>query len=118
MTITDKLKQFSEKELCEIWCKLNVWQFHEKILEFKPDNWDLMTDDVKSKFPIFRESIDYINSVVPEKEISREWNKNRMSHEEFEVWWVNKPDLSVDSLTEEEIAVLKHIFTLSNPHLN
>ena len=64
------LKQLDNKKLAEIWCYFNYWEFPEELIRFKPNNWELLPIEIKYK--LNRQAIDYINSIVSEKELLRE----------------------------------------------
>ncbi len=86
--LLDTVKTLDKKLLPAIWCSFNSWEFPSHIKEIsdlKPLLWDKFDRDEKQRVttPISR----YIESVIEPKEISREWNKDRVSHEQFESWW-------------------------------
>lgn len=93
MDLTKHLTKFDDKELAEIWCHFNSWDFSPLLEEYKPHNWHVLPREEKMKYvsPI----CSFINDKVPLKELLREWNKNRMTDSEFDEWWdgENRPTI-------------------------
>jgi len=86
--LLDTVKTLDKKLLPAIWCSFNSWCFPSYVKEisgFKPFNWYYWPQDDQHRF--IRPINAYIESVVELKELSREWNKERMNHEQFETWW-------------------------------
>lgn len=65
--------------LAKWWCRLNRWEWPDKL----PDPEDPKEYGNGRR----RELRNCIKTHIGTKECSREWNKNRMSPEEFEAWW-------------------------------
>lgn len=107
------LKSLDDSELAVIWCYLNRWEYPPILEKFKPRNWDLMPTQIKYEIESYRLAIDYIKNRVSEKELLREWNKDRMKGIDFDIWWENKEPLS--DLAKE---LLKEMYMLENSNLN
>lgn len=107
----DKIKSLNAEILPRIYCQINSWEFPDELIEFKPLNWELLPMQLKK--PILQPAYDYLCAVVPEKERSREWNKDRMTNEEFEHFWANRKPLS-----EGAIELLKAFGRAANANLN
>ena len=105
------LKKLDNNKLAEFWCYFNVWKYPPELDNFKPNNWDLLPTQIKYK--INKSIINYIKSRVPEKELLREWNKERLKGIEFDIWWENKEPLS--DLAKK---LLKEMYKLENSNLN
>jgi len=87
--LLETIKTLDKKLLPSIWCSFNSWEFPSDVKEvsdLKPLYWKTWTQEEKFQFlkPISK----YIESVIEPKEISREWNKERMTHKQFEEWWL------------------------------
>lgn len=110
--ILKKLKTIDKNLYPKIYCKLNCWKFSDELIEFKPKDWESLSMFFKDK--IITEAINYIKHIIPEKKLSREWNKDRMNDVEFEIWWKNKKPLSekqeeiLKSLYNDEVNILKN----------
>lgn len=87
-----RIESIDISELPRIYCYLNRWEFPDELIDLKPNNWELYP--ILNKHEIISDGIDYIKNNVNEKELSREWNKDRMTPDEFEEWWNNKEPLS------------------------
>jgi hypothetical protein len=73
------------KRMAEIWCTLNIWEFPEELKAFEPKNWN-------GSKKIGRHSevtpfMEYIQSTIGLKECLREWNKERIPGDHFDLWW-------------------------------
>jgi len=105
------LEKLDNKTLAEFWCYFNKWEYPPELGSFKPDNWDLLP--IQTKHKINKPIINYINSRVSEKELLREWNKDRMKGIDFDVWWENRSPIS-----DLDKVILKEIYKLTNSNLN
>lgn len=88
ISLLDVVKTLDKKLLPSICCSFNSWEFpsHVKeISDLKPLYWKTWTQE--EKFHFLKPISKYIESVIEPKEISREWNKERMTHNQFEEWW-------------------------------
>jgi|GEM_PF-5013013 len=107
----EHLKKLDNKKLAEFWCYFNIWEYPPELDNFKPNNWDLLPTQIKYK--INKLIINYIKSRVSEKELLREWNKDRYRGIEFDIWWENKEPMS--DLAHK---LLKEMYKLENSNLN
>lgn len=96
MELIDYLKKVDNKTLAQYWCSFNSWEFPVQLKEFQPKGWKSFSMDVMHQYlkPVSK----YIRNRVPEKELLREWNKNRMNDKQFEAWWETKAQLNEDSV--------------------
>jgi len=104
------LENLNNDTLCDIYCHLNKWKFPDYIKEYKPKNWELLPNKMKSE--IIKPYMDYIESKVSEKELSRKHN-NDMSDTEFEEYWNNRKPLS-----NTEKVILKILQNIEKSNLN
>lgn len=89
------LEKLDNKTLAEFWCYFNKWEYPPELDSFKPYNWDLLP--IQIKYEINEPIVSYINSRVSLKELLREWNKDRLKGDDFDVWWENrKPKSDLD----------------------
>ena len=109
MTITEKIKELDISLYPKIWCSLNSFEFPEELKEYKPVNWDLMLPINKCGF--LDEPMDWIETVVSEKELLREWNKDRYPGIEFDIWWENREK---KPLSDEAVKILKYLYNIEN----
>ena len=87
--LLETIKTLDKELLPSIWCSFNCWNFPSDVKEIndlKPFYWESLTQE--EKFKVLDPISKYIESVIEPKEISREWNKERMTHKEFEEWWL------------------------------
>lgn len=105
------LKQYDNKKLAEFWCYFNVYKYPPELDQFKPINWDLLP--IQIKHSINKLFIDYITNRVSEKELLREWNKERMNDIEFDIWWENRKPIS-----DWDKKFLEEIYKIVNSNLN
>jgi hypothetical protein len=105
------LEKLDNKTLAEFWCYFNRWEYPRELDRFKPNNWDLLPTQIKYK--INKPIINYIKNRVSEKELLREWNKERMVGIDFDIWWENKEPISDFAKT-----LLKEMYKLENSNLN
>ena len=106
--IDGNIKTFNQKELCEIYSKLNHWGWDER-LGSKPCDFDILPKynrhwyqklfKRKTKGDYIRPVLEEIKMIVPEKELSRHHHINylNVTNEEFEQWWSvhGEPELSI-----------------------
>ncbi len=88
--LLEVVKTLDKKLLPAVWCSFNSWKFPTDIEELsylRPIMWEKMKRNEQMK--ILSPPQKYIESVIEPKEISREWNKERMTHKQFEEWWEN-----------------------------
>lgn len=71
----------------KIYCELNCWDFPNALIEIKPKDWD--TFDLNEKLEISRPIMKKITDTLGERWVSREWNKDRMTEEEHNRWWID-----------------------------
>jgi hypothetical protein len=114
MNVIEKLKTIDVKLYPEIWCKFNKWEYPEELIEFKPDNFELLPMALKHKF--IDEPMNYISSIISEKELLRCWNKDNLKGVEFDIWYENKKPLS--ALPENIKKILKALYDQENLPLN
>lgn len=101
--MVEKLSTYDVSCYPRMWCQLNGWEFPDELIEFKPTNWELLP--ILEKDKIISPATKYIKDRISEKELLREWNKDRMTDQEFEEFWANRKPLS-----KEAIQLLKEIF--------
>lgn len=111
MDLIEHLTKINNKKIAEFWCNFNVWKYPPELERFKPKNWDLLPKQMK--FQILKPINDYIYSRLSEKELLREWNKDRMKGVEFNIWWENRKPLSDLAKT-----ILNDVYKLENNNLN
>ena len=75
------LGNFTHAELARFWCRLNSFDWPKQLGD-KPAGYGDHDDD-KSGIAIMNE----IQTIIGIKECLREWNKTRMTDEQFESWW-------------------------------
>ena len=81
----DILKNGTVQEKASVWCDLNSSTFPEKLSHLKTV-YDGLPNHT-SKHEYVWSFMSRICDQIGMKECLREWNKNRMTNEEFETWW-------------------------------
>lgn len=71
-----------------IWCKLNTWNFPDELNHIKPEWWNNASSGEMQE--IIRPLNSHIKSILGERWVSREWNKDRMTEEEHNKWWLKQ----------------------------
>lgn len=106
--LKQKLKTMDQLTLIEIFEHANGWRWHVAIEEWKPDGWENMeayeyggvikatvkklynlATGRKTRYYYIHPICEYIEYLVPEKEIFRHHHTVRLgrTEEEFERWW-------------------------------
>lgn len=82
-----ELKKVDKMKWASIHCALNRWEFPEELIQLKPDWWiDNKAD--KRKPEIITPINNHIELTLGRRWISREWNKELMTEEEHNKWWI------------------------------
>ena len=81
------LSEHSREELAKFYCELNTWKWPEMIP--RPEKPVYVPNGRRSNL------MTEIENMVGEKFISRYWNKDRMTDEEHEAWWVSRARLDL-----------------------
>lgn len=105
------LKSLDNNTLARYWCSFNNWNFPYQLKKFEPKGWDTFPVDVMYQY--LKPVSQYIQNTVPEKQLFREWNRFKMSDEDFELWWKNRKQT-----TQKEKEILKKLHKKMNIHLN
>ena len=95
----NELKEFSIKELCEIYYNLNCSRWDDRLGE-KPKKWDKMPTYktplfrmfIKTRYEIIIPIMVAIKRIVSQKELSRYHQIHRLgrTEEEFQAWYDKK----------------------------
>lgn len=109
----NKVKSLKKENLPYVYCYFNNFEFPEELLDYKPKNWELLTIQIKHEF--LTRSFKYIRNTIPDKKLSREWNKNKFNFEEFETWW---EEVGCKPLTDIMKKILKILYVNENKNLN
>lgn len=84
------LKSIPISDWAQIWCELNSWKMPEQLHAIKPYWWkDMDLKNTEKMSPFIRPIREYIEGTIGKKTISRQWNKDRMTDEQFEFFWDN-----------------------------
>ncbi len=91
--ILKKLDKIPKIKWAAIYCTFNRWGFPNEMDDVKPKWWteddeNGMTRDSDRKILINIPVMDIIKSTLGERWVSRECNKDRMTEEEHNDWWI------------------------------
>lgn len=90
-TLCSRLIDVPVHKWSSIWCDLNKWNWPTVFDDIKPSDWNTLP--LNDKMDYISEAMAIITETIGEKECSREWNKDRMTLREFEVFWTTRGDI-------------------------
>ena len=107
MNISELLK-IDKAHWAKIYVELNHWNIPKELNHIKPKWWDNKeTNELYNKKHHFISPINrYIESIISEKDLLRESNKDRMTDKEFDKWYKNR----IENNTENNVKLLKKLF--------
>lgn len=73
-----------------VWCALNRFEWPKELEPLKPEGWDMMQPIERMNSPEGVALWRAANEHTTHKECLREWNRERMTDVEFELWWASK----------------------------
>ena len=83
-----ELEKIDKIHWARIYCELNCWKMPKELIQLKPKWWK--NDNVdKRKSDIIRPINNHIVLILGKRWVSREWNKERMTEEEHNRWWID-----------------------------
>jgi len=87
-TITE-LDKIPKSEWPEIYCSLNRWIIPNQLIHLRPNWWPyiLHYDNFSDVKTFIDPLMEHIKNHIPDKVLSREWNKDTMSDEQHERWY-------------------------------
>jgi hypothetical protein len=89
----DILDKLDNDTLCDVWCKLNKWEYPDFLKELEPQNWKELEMNEKSN--IISPYMRHIETITTLKERSKRWNmyhiQPQKTEQEFEHFWKNRP---------------------------
>jgi len=92
--LLEGLYKIPESKWAKIWVSLNIWKIPNELEHLKPSWWDGEPDS-KDKNQNMRDFISPINKEIEDtigkKACNREWNRDRMTDKEHEIYWRNRP---------------------------
>ena len=111
MTVVDKIKTIDVSLYPKMWCDLNSYKYPEELSEFRPKNWDILSQDAQSIH--IAEPFNYLTNAVSEKELLRYWNRDRHPGAEWDVWWESRK-----SVSEKEHQFLRNLYNETVNYIN
>ena len=87
-----ELDKIPVTEWAKIWCKLNSWEIPDSLQHIKPSWWDDEPSKAKGEMMMgfLRPIMSKIKYTIGDKACNREWNRDRMTDEEHELFWKNE----------------------------
>lgn len=87
-----ELNKIPVTEWAKIWCKLNSWEIPDCLQHIKPSWWDDEPSKKKGEMMMefLRPLMSEIKCTIGDKACNREWNRDRMTDEEHELFWKNE----------------------------
>jgi hypothetical protein len=84
-----ELDKIPVTEWAKIWCKLNSWEIPDCLQHIKPSWWDDEPSKKKGEMMMnfLRPIMSKIKYTIGDKACNREWNRDKMTDEEHEIFW-------------------------------
>ena len=76
------LESTDHKDLAKWWCKLNSWEWVDELPDEPNDS--VATSEINDRRGVIME---LIHDIIGERMISREWNRDRMTDLEHDIWF-------------------------------
>lgn len=81
-----ELKMIDTKEWPQMWCEINSWKWPKQLDHVRPLFW--FERNFRYKRPFVALINGFIEIYFTDKQLNRQWNIDRMTDEEHEVFWL------------------------------
>lgn len=76
-----------ESDWPKLWCDFNSWKIPEQLIDLKPEWWHINDTAMENHQAVSRPSMNKIEAKCGRMALSREWNRERMTDAEFDIFW-------------------------------
>ena len=84
--IRERIRALPEIRLIKMWCELNTRKWPDEFADIKPDGYPAETTERHAQ-TLGWCMMEEIRFTIADKAISRYWNRERMTTEQFERWY-------------------------------